>query len=426
MSNSLIANPIKKNAKYLTNHEFKDIQQLNKFNGDVTEGVMSSYFKNSGWGQIDGEIGVNGIDGLFIKKDRQGNIKDVMFVESKYNKSQLGYMDKNNPHLKSRQMSKRSIEKQIDNLIKNTKNKEKLQDYLNIKKSIQSDSYRARLFKMKPLGDNKFKITIDALEQKEYKDITKKTIKGSQKYKAHNLIIDLKKQYKKGSYESKLQSHVKTSIKNTKASHKIKRAYNSSKNTSKLFKKAVPTIFIQKANKVLTFMDAKAFKNVSKLNNMKFLKNVKGGDVLMMTLEGGIAVYTVLHGGMTYSKASKLLMSNSKTLASQGFSKGFAILTPPPASLVLITSIAGAMITEYAIDKYIELEKRNYVGLEDMLWDVPEEIKKKITILNLEDTKKETIFDFDEIDKVTSLDEDLEGESVFEKNTDEEKTSLDY
>ena len=436
----LHSNSLEKNAKYLSNYEYKNLAQLNKFNGDVTEGVMSSYFKSSGWAQIEGEIGVNGIDGLFIKRNKSGKIKETLFVESKYNKSQLGHINVKDKSLKSRQMSKRALKKQVNKLIKDKKKqlqkilsqKEKkkllkqLSDYKDIQKHINANNYRARLFNITPLGENNFKIKIDALEQSGYKNISKKTLTGAKKYKAHNKIINLKKKYSKGSYDYKLQQQLHNSIKNTKASHKIKKAYNNSKKTSKIFKKAIPAVFIKKGKKILSFMDAKSFKKVSQLKKLKVLRSIKGGDVVMLAIENGIAVYTVLNGGMTYNKVTKLLMSNARSLATEGFSKGIVFITPPPATLVAIATIAGAIAAEYAIDKYVELEKRNYVGLEDMLWDVPEEIKNKITILNLEDTKKETVFNFDDIDKETSLDDDVDGNSVFEENTNEEKTSLDY
>ncbi len=340
-------------------------------------------------------------------------------------------------------MSKRALGKQVDNLIVDTKKKisktitlkerarlkKQLSGYKVIKSKILVNDYRARLFKMKPIGDNKFKITIDALEKKGFKNITKKTLTGAKKYKAHNIIIDMNKKYKidtkGGIYKSKLQSRIRNSIKSTKGSHKIKRVYNSSKKTSKILKGAMPAVFVKKGKKILAFMDADVLKKTSKYKNLKFLKNVKGGDVVMMALEGGVAVYTVLHGGMTYKKVTSLLFSTGKNLAGEGFSKGIVMLTPPPATLVVIASIVGTVLIEYAIDKYVEIDKRGYVGLEDMLWGVPDEIKNKITVLNLEDTKKETVFDFSDIDKETILDEEKSGDSILENDDVEKETILD-
>ncbi len=430
---------IQKNAKYLSNHEFKDLQKLNKFNGDVTESVMSNYFKNSGWGELNGEVGVNGIDGLFVKKDKVGRIKDIMIVESKYNKSQLGYIDKRTPNLKSKQMSKRALKKQVDNLIVDTRKKmskvgsmkdktrlkKQLSDYKAIKSKIHANDYRTRLFKIKPVGDNKFKITIDALEKKGYKDVVKTTLKGSKKYKAHNVIIDIKKSYKKGSYQYKLQSQLKKSIKTTKASHKIKRAYNSSTKTSKMIKSAIPTVFLKKGNKVMTFIDGDLLKSSSKFKKLKFLNNLKRGDVVMMVIENGLVAYSIMKGGISYKKVSALLMTNTRMLAREGFTKGIAFLTPPPATLLVFATIAGGILFDYAIDKYIELDKRSYVSLEDMLWDVPDEIKNKITVLNLEDIKNDTILDFSEIDNETILENRSDNDGILNVEASNRDTIFD-
>jgi hypothetical protein len=65
------------------NLEFKHPSNLSKFNGNVAEDFMSKYFKGSGWKQLPGEVGSNGIDGLFVKT-KNGVVSDVMFVESKF------------------------------------------------------------------------------------------------------------------------------------------------------------------------------------------------------------------------------------------------------------------------------------------------------------------------------------------------------
>ena len=98
-----------------------------KFNGDVTEMIMDDYFKNSGWSKRAGEVGVNGIDGLYIKKSN-GVVKQVLFVESKYNTSKLGKVRDG-----SKQMSKRWMLRKIDSLIKKAQkrgDKNALKEYL--------------------------------------------------------------------------------------------------------------------------------------------------------------------------------------------------------------------------------------------------------------------------------------------------------
>ncbi|WP_121628884.1 hypothetical protein [Poseidonibacter antarcticus] len=147
------------------------------------------------------------------------------------------------------------------------------------------------------------------------------------------------------------------------------------------------------------------------------LKDIKGPHVIMIAIESGVAVYTVIQSEITYSKLSSLLMNNKKSLASNAFSIGIAYLTPPPATLIMITSISAAFITEYAIDKYVELNKRNYILIEDLLWNVPDEIKNKITILNIEKLKKNTIFDFPKTKRDTIFNQSNQKKSILESNS---------
>ena len=68
--------------------------RLNIVNGASSECVMHFFYKNSGWQKIEGEIGRNGIDGLYFKK-KNGVIREVLVAESKFNKSRLGRSGKN-------------------------------------------------------------------------------------------------------------------------------------------------------------------------------------------------------------------------------------------------------------------------------------------------------------------------------------------
>ena len=43
---------------------------------------MNNYFKKNGWKQLPGEIGSNGIDGLFVKRNKAGIIKEVMIADT--------------------------------------------------------------------------------------------------------------------------------------------------------------------------------------------------------------------------------------------------------------------------------------------------------------------------------------------------------
>ena len=68
--------------------------RLNILNGYATECVMRKFYTNTGWVQIEGEVGRNGIDGLYYKK-KNGVIREVLVAESKWNTSRLGRSGKN-------------------------------------------------------------------------------------------------------------------------------------------------------------------------------------------------------------------------------------------------------------------------------------------------------------------------------------------
>ncbi|SFV64248.1 hypothetical protein MNB_SV-9-283 [hydrothermal vent metagenome] len=185
-------------------------------------------------------------------------------------------------------------------------------------------------------------------------------------------------------------------------------------------KKFTPAIYMKKGNKVMAFFDTKALKNI------KFLEDTSLGGVMMMIIENGQSTYTLLDKGVTYKEVSKVLMSQSKIVINQFFAKGLIYIVPPPSNVFIVTSIVGSILIEYTINKYIELDKRSYIGLEDMLWNVPDDIKNKITVLNLEDTKKETIFDFSSIDKETILDNKSDGDTILDIDKKNKESILDY
>lgn len=130
--------------------------------GDVTENVMTYYFTSSDWKQIQGQIGRQGIDGLYVKYADNGAIKDVLVVESKYKGSQLG-QTKNGT-----QMSELWVRQNIQRLkAKFPENK----DYPQIEKFIESGSYRALLWKMN-VENNTLKIELNKIKSKGGEIIT--------------------------------------------------------------------------------------------------------------------------------------------------------------------------------------------------------------------------------------------------------------
>lgn len=136
--------------------------RLNIVNGYSAECVMHKFYTGRGWTQIEGEIGRNGIDGLYIKQ-KDGVIKEVLVAESKWNKSHLNWSGKNKL---IHQMSQEWVLKILYRLQKY----KPLPEYNTIKKLIEYDQYRARLFKMLPIREDKIQIQIYAIKNKGMKN----------------------------------------------------------------------------------------------------------------------------------------------------------------------------------------------------------------------------------------------------------------
>jgi len=152
--------------------------------GQVNEKIMDKYFERAGWKKINGEVGRNGVDGLYVKYDKYGNIKDVMLVEAKYNKSMISKTVDG-----SKQMSKKWSIKKLDELIKKYPNNP---EYKIIKNRILSNSYRARLWKMSE-KDGKLIFELKKIIPQQ-KDIKIENLKGSEKTKINyknNFSIDI-------------------------------------------------------------------------------------------------------------------------------------------------------------------------------------------------------------------------------------------
>lgn len=135
--------------------------RLNIINGASTECVMHQFYTQSGWVQIEGEIGLNGIDGLYYKK-KNGVIKDVLVAESKWNTSRLGHSGKNKVIM---QMSQEWVLRTMNKLIHKM-----LSDiYYTLKRFIEHNQYRARLFRLKPKSNNSIQISIYKIKNKGLK-----------------------------------------------------------------------------------------------------------------------------------------------------------------------------------------------------------------------------------------------------------------
>lgn len=130
--------------------------------GKINESIMVKFFKSSGWERIEGEIGRNGIDGLFVKRDKHGNIIDVLIAEAKYNKSQL-----TNTNC-GKQMSKVWLLCKIQELQKEYPNSK---EYRQIEKFIKDDIYRAVVWNM-TIKDNRMILSLKKIQSKGNRDVS--------------------------------------------------------------------------------------------------------------------------------------------------------------------------------------------------------------------------------------------------------------
>lgn len=104
------------------------------------------------------QVGRNGIDGLYYKK-QNGIIKEVLVAESKWNKSHLGLSGKGKA---VKQMSQKWVLATLDKLTR----KMHTDFYRTIRNFVFHNQYRARLFRMKPVGDSSIQITILRIKNK--------------------------------------------------------------------------------------------------------------------------------------------------------------------------------------------------------------------------------------------------------------------
>jgi len=144
--------------KYIIiNNPILNLPQVNHAVGSINENLMNRYFQSTGWTKIEGEVGRNGIDGLFIKRNRNNQIIDVLVCESKYNTSGL-------QHTKSGlQMTNQWVVKKIENLQKHYPNN---QDYDVIHKFVKNGSYRSLLWNLK-VNNDLLTISLKKLHDKE-------------------------------------------------------------------------------------------------------------------------------------------------------------------------------------------------------------------------------------------------------------------
>ncbi len=188
-------------VKVATKYPHMSLGQINIKVGTINENMMNRYFQSTGWTKIEGEVGRNGIDGLFIKR-KNGVIRDVFIVESKYNKSGLQYTDN------GQQMTKQWIMAKVKKLQAKYPDNP---DYKVIEKYIEKDIYRAALWNLKTTDDTLI-VSLKQVHDKSGKILTS-DFKGGEKMKINykgNQEIDIK--YPKNDFHKKIVDWYKEEI----------------------------------------------------------------------------------------------------------------------------------------------------------------------------------------------------------------------
>jgi hypothetical protein len=149
--------------------EFSNPVVEKHYRGDVVEEFTKRFFEAEGWKPVDAKVGNSGIDNLFIKTDKNGNVRDVLIVESKANSSTLGTTKG-----KGVQMSKEWILRSLDEKIKQLERdlskttdprkakeiEKQLKILRQVRALVEKNNYRARLLELKHLGGKKFELIL--------------------------------------------------------------------------------------------------------------------------------------------------------------------------------------------------------------------------------------------------------------------------
>ena len=64
-----------------------------KVKGDLGERMMDDFYTSSGYEKVDCSVGVNGADGVYVTRNADGTIDNVIVSESKTDTAQLGRLD---------------------------------------------------------------------------------------------------------------------------------------------------------------------------------------------------------------------------------------------------------------------------------------------------------------------------------------------
>lgn len=133
-----------------------DLTHTNQAVGSISEQVMIRHFQTTGWTRVEGQVGRTGMDGLFIKRNDDGKVRDVLIVESKYNTGTL------QPTNHGMQMSREWLLKKLTELRKRFPDDSV---YPEIEDYVDRGWYRARLWSMK-LESSSMRIELQKVHSK--------------------------------------------------------------------------------------------------------------------------------------------------------------------------------------------------------------------------------------------------------------------
>ena len=144
-----------------------------KLSGNTIERMMDSFYQRGGWKKLEGEIGNSGIDGLYYKLGRSGQVVDVLVTEAKYNESIL------QETRSGTQMSKQWILNNLGRLRDRATQDEQpelVRLYGQVTRFVERDVYRAQLWHMN-VDDDRLFIWREGISSKG-RTITREPIHG--------------------------------------------------------------------------------------------------------------------------------------------------------------------------------------------------------------------------------------------------------
>jgi len=443
--------------------------------GNIGEFFMDDYYSMQKWEKIPSKIGFQGIDGLYVMRDKKGVIRRVLVAESKYGSSSLSitkYGDQMSHQWVVKKISEliSRNEKQLERCLKTACNDlQKLQqtrkDLEAIKKiTSQEMAYRREIFradiangelrlKFIKLKDGIQKISgqltfslkspRNAGDREVYKkffNATKNELvaQGLSETDATNTVNEIKSKFESG--EIKTRQQMQKVLINKIYDNKIK--YAKSPATKQLYRcmkqyallnNKVPPRLQSSANAAImvgalssvshgymaftgeeSILDASkaVFTDTSLAGGSIYaseavIQNINGRIVITTLLsenakkalgaglniavavfifDQSLNTYAFVNGNMT---ENEFLRQTSKSLiktAAIGTTAYCAVLlgASPGGPVLMAISIASYIVVDSSLNHFEKIQKRNYLTIEDLLWQLPIGIKSKKTIMDYE------------------------------------------